>query len=139
MWVCVKPRSWPYRVCVKPRVYPQGVCETTCHLSQGVCKGAKLAFCEFHHFGFCIEFNFVVGQLVGIDKLLQRSSELSDARCTAAFFMHSNDTALPLLLTAAVLAGQLVDAPVQRLANPEIFGAECQHLLSLYRPKQPIG
>ena len=61
---------------MKVRAYPQGVC-----------KGAKLAFCEFHHFGFCIEFNFVVGQLVGIDKLLQRSSELSDARCTAAFFM----------------------------------------------------
>ena len=97
---------------MKVRAYPQGVC-----------KGAKLKFFEFHHFDFCVEFNFVVGQLVGIDKLLQRSSELSDARGTAAFLVQCNNTALPLFLIAAVLAGQLVDAPVQRLANAEVIRA----------------
>ena len=109
MWVCVKVRNWRYRACVKVRAYPQGVCEST-----------KSAFCEFHYFGFCVEFNFVVGQLVGLDKLFQRSSELSDARCTAAFLVQGTDPALPMLLTAAMLAGQLVNTPVQRLPNAEV-------------------
>src|SRR5690625_1405468 len=94
---------------------------------------------ERHGVGLGIKGHAVIGQYAGIRQLAHVNAKIPERSGATALLMQHGHRYAPLRLIAAMLAGQLVDAPIQRLAQSEVIAAQGQHLLALDTPKQPIG
>src|SRR3546814_11390113 len=57
----------------------------------------------------------------------------------AAFLLQQLQADLPFVLHAAMLAGQLIHAPLDRLAEPEIVAVKRQNILADDRAIDPIS
>ena len=85
-----------------------------------------------------IERQRVVGQPVLLGHVADHLAEHPPRAGRAGLLQQRLEPDLPLRLPAAMLAGDLVDPPLQRLAQPEIVPVQRQHRLRQHRAVDPV-
>src|SRR3546814_959148 len=70
--------------------------------------------------------------------LLDQGPKHPERAVRAAFLLQQLQADLPFVLHAAMLAGQLIHAPLERLAEPEIVAVKRQNILADDRAIDPI-
>jgi hypothetical protein len=122
--------------------------------AEGAGVGARLLFCPFrdgdgwrnrrlhgarahrHKVGL-VDFEAVEGRDTGFDDFAQVMAEALDWGVAAGLVLKVGKADLPLWGAAAVLSGDLIQAPLQRSSQAEIVVRDRYHLVGFYRPHQP--
>ena len=80
----------------------------------------------------------VIGEMVRVHRLTHMAKKEAPLHARTALFLQLVEADAPFAAVAAVLAGQLIQAPVERLAQAEIIPADGQDLCGLDSPEEPI-
>ena len=82
--------------------------------------------------------HLVIGQVTGGDHVAQHLAEDAARAGRAGFLEQQIDRDAPAVLAAAMLARDLVDAPLQRFSEAEIIAAEREDRFCHHRAEEPV-